>query len=121
MAGYIRGVSQPLPVRSDYKKLKQSDRLDGYTSKTNKNYHSSRSAQNVKAARVYIFGDSVAEDDDDNVEYEMRSRHKKGATYDGGLLQEHPEYFEKEIDEGETLQGLALRYACQVIYCFLHL
>ncbi|XP_059144562.1 lysM and putative peptidoglycan-binding domain-containing protein 3-like [Physella acuta] len=114
MASYIRGVSQPLPVRSDYKKLKQSDRLDGHTSKTNKNYHGNIPAQNVKAARVYLFGDSVAEEDDDNVEYEMRSRHKKGATYDGGLLQDQPQYFEKEIIEGETLQAIALRYACQV-------
>ncbi|XP_059145769.1 lysM and putative peptidoglycan-binding domain-containing protein 3-like [Physella acuta] len=43
----------------------------------------------------------------------MRSRHKKGATYDGGLLQDQPQYFEKEIIEGETLQAIALRYACQ--------
>ena len=75
--------------------------------------------QNVKAARVYVFGDGDVIDDDENVEFELpeiRSRRGQlGADSISSYQNEEQEaFFEKEIGEGETLQSLALKYACPV-------
>ncbi|XP_076465664.1 lysM and putative peptidoglycan-binding domain-containing protein 3-like [Babylonia areolata] len=79
--------------------------------------------QNVKAARVYIFGDdNVVDDDiDENVEFEMPSiRARRGQNEGGGSSsiqqaeEEEDLFYEKEIAEGETLQNLSLKYSCPV-------
>ncbi|KAH9503270.1 hypothetical protein Btru_068628 [Bulinus truncatus] len=71
--------------------------------------------QNKKAARVYVFGDSeLVDDEEDNVVFEMRARHKKTSSFMPDNKEQPPDYFEKEIVEGETLQAIALKYACQV-------
>lgn len=75
--------------------------------------------QNVKAARVYIFGDDdiVEDDENDQTEFEMpeiRSRRGQQGIGSGGRLEEEKFYFEKEIVDGETLQSVSLKYACPV-------
>jgi hypothetical protein len=77
--------------------------------------------QNVKAARVYIFSnDDVYEDDEsEKVEFEMpeiRSRRGQGHDTSANMApaEEEESFFEKEITDGETLQSLALKYACPV-------
>lgn len=75
--------------------------------------------QNVKAARVYVFGDSdLAEDDsNENVEFEMPEiRARRGQNGDHSRLGDEDDevFYEKEINEGETLQSLSLKYSCPV-------
>ncbi|KAK7116083.1 lysM and putative peptidoglycan-binding domain-containing protein 3-like [Littorina saxatilis] len=77
--------------------------------------------QNVKAARVYVFGDGdLVEDEDENVEFEMpevRSRRGQAGGPSSSLQpagEEDEVFYEKEIGEGETLQSLALKYSCPV-------
>ncbi|KAL8601232.1 hypothetical protein ACOMHN_003038 [Nucella lapillus] len=79
-----------------------------------------RQVQNVQAARVYVFGDGdIAEDDhSDTAEFEMpeiRSRRgQNGAVASNVSADDHEEelFFEKEINDGETLQSLSLKYVC---------
>lgn len=74
--------------------------------------------QNVKASRVYVFGDGdIVEDDHAGAaEFEMpeiRSRRgQNGAVSSNVSAEEEELFFEKEINDGETLQGLSLKYAC---------
>ncbi|XP_076444283.1 lysM and putative peptidoglycan-binding domain-containing protein 3-like [Babylonia areolata] len=82
--------------------------------------HSSKGQiQNVKAARVYVFGDSdiVENDGGDVAEFEMpeiRSRRGQNGCAGSSSVsaQEEEAFFEKEISDGETLQSLSLKYAC---------
>lgn len=78
-----------------------------------KNREKSSQAQNVKAARLYVFGDgNMVEDDEEVTEFEMRSRHKNAPA----ALKEEPRplYFVREVYEGDTLQAIALKYSCNV-------
>lgn len=114
-SGYLRGISAPLMSSGKEKKIrgkkKKGDRQDLYNG---------AQVQNVKAARVYVFGDTNLVDDEENVEFEMptisTSRHRgtSAFTQDASFEDEQPTYFEKEIAEGETLQAIALKYACPV-------
>ncbi|KAL8602237.1 hypothetical protein ACOMHN_022750 [Nucella lapillus] len=78
--------------------------------------------QNVKAARVYVFGeDNLVEDDNgETVEFEMPAIRARRGANEGGVSslqaadEEEDVFYEKEIVEGETLQSLSLRYACPV-------
>ena len=110
-----------------YKKgapLKSSNREKAFS---NSGYNNNGGQiQNVKAAKVYVFGnDNVAEDE--NIEFEMpemRSRHKVPSDKKATCFIEDTEtsiqdsYFEKEILDGETLQAIALKYACPVSNLF---
>lgn len=78
--------------------------------------------QNVKAARVYVFGEGnfVEDDIDETVEFEMPAmRARRGASEGRGssfqhTAEEEEVFYEKKIVEGETLQSLSLKYACPV-------
>ncbi|CAG5134944.1 unnamed protein product [Candidula unifasciata] len=87
-------------------------------------YYKGSEIQNTKSARVYVFGDGDSAVDDENVEFEMpelkmRSRSKGSSSNFSNTLQleeelQQPAYFIKEIADGETLQAIALKYACPV-------
>ncbi|KAK7496863.1 hypothetical protein BaRGS_00011843 [Batillaria attramentaria] len=75
--------------------------------------------QNVKAARVYVFGNDDVYEDDEQVEFEMPEmrarRGQQGAVgFTSEAQQEGETYFEKEIGDGDTLQSIALKYSCPV-------
>lgn len=83
--------------------------------------------QNVKAARVYVFGDGdLAEDDsNENVVFEMPEirvrRGQNGGTVPSNEAAEDDEvFYEKEIIEGDTLQSLSLKYSCPVRFTLSH-
>ncbi|KAI8789610.1 lysM and putative peptidoglycan-binding domain-containing protein 3 [Biomphalaria glabrata] len=123
MARYVRGIPNPI---NDKRQMSSGSYVSFDQNKKSRNknvksqdglgqgYKNGTKLKNIKAARVYVFGDSnINDDDDENVEFEMRSRHKKGLNIVADK-ERAPEYFEKEISEGETLQAIALKYACQV-------
>ncbi|RUS87034.1 hypothetical protein EGW08_005187 [Elysia chlorotica] len=117
MAGYLRGISSPLtPGGKGLVKKQRSGKKRG----DNHDLYNGAQVQNVKAARVYVFGDSNQVEDDENVEFEMptisMSRHRGTSAFaqEASIDEEQPTYFEREIGEGETLQAIALKYACPV-------
>ncbi|XP_041369913.1 lysM and putative peptidoglycan-binding domain-containing protein 3-like [Gigantopelta aegis] len=95
-AGYIRGKSWRSKNRDE---------------KNRGQYHQ---VQNVKSARVYVFGqDNVVEDDDTEMEMsDFRSR--RGGSGKTAAEPNEPVYFEKQLSKDDTLQSLALQYACPV-------
>ena len=114
-SGYLRGISAPLiPSGKGKKQRTGKKRGEGH------DLYNGAQVQNVKAARVYVFGDSNLVDDEENIEFEMptmsTSRHRGTSAFvqEATIDEEHPTYFEKEISEGETLQAIALKYACPV-------
>ncbi|GFS13088.1 lysM and putative peptidoglycan-binding domain-containing protein 3 [Elysia marginata] len=114
-SGYLRGISAPLVPSSKGKKHRTGKKKgDGHE------LYNGAQVQNVKAARVYVFGDSNLAEDDENVEFEMptmsMSRHRGASAFaqEASFEDEQPTYFEREIGEGETLQAIALKYACPV-------
>ncbi|XP_005100404.1 lysM and putative peptidoglycan-binding domain-containing protein 3 [Aplysia californica] len=107
-------------MASGYKKgapVKASSRTGRHGESDSKACSHGAQVQNVKAARVYVFGDDDIAEEEETVEFEMRSR-GKGSSTPGSttFIEETPQvqYFEKEIQDGETLQAIALKYACQV-------
>ncbi|XP_013379802.1 lysM and putative peptidoglycan-binding domain-containing protein 3 [Lingula anatina] len=75
--------------------------------------------QNVPDSRVYIFGDDdVKEDDLEQGSVEMSQLRVRGAkSKDYHSLKaenDQPDYLEKEVSEGDTLQSLALQFGCPV-------
>ena len=119
-SGYLRGISAPL-IPSGKGKKHRAGKKKG----DNHDLFNGAQVQNVKAARVYVFGDSNLAEDDENVEFEMpsmsTSRHRGTSAFvqEANIDEEQPTYFEREIGEGETLQAIALKYACPVSTDFL--
>ena len=75
--------------------------------------------QNTKATRVYVFGDAdVAEDEivDDQEMSELRPRGKARSHQKEikALEAAEPQYLERPIADGDTLQSVALKYGVQV-------
>ena len=78
--------------------------------------------QNVKSARVYVFGDASVEEEDfceqNGVEMpELRARgsaRKQLADTTAELQENEASYFEKILTEEDTLLGIALKYGCKV-------
>ena len=76
--------------------------------------------QNAKSARVYVFGDADVEEDEINTEdqemSELRPRGK--ARTHQKEMEAHeaaePQYLERPIADGDTLQGVALKFGVQV-------
>jgi LysM repeat protein len=81
-------------------------------------------AQNVKTARVYVFGQADIDDDnslsDNGMEMsELRPRGATGrrSSQNNNTSREKEDVFEMEINDGDTLQSIALQYGCQVWMC----
>ncbi|XP_064648787.1 lysM and putative peptidoglycan-binding domain-containing protein 3-like [Lineus longissimus] len=87
-------------------------------------------AQNVKTARVYVFGQADMDDEEhlgDNANgMEMSELRPRGAAAGSGSAgkrrnnnstsanRDKEEFLEKDIADGDTLQSVALQYGCQV-------
>ena len=77
--------------------------------------------QNKKSARVYVFGDAnVAEDEiaDDHELSELRPRGKARTQRREieAIEAAEPQYLERPIAEGDTLQSIALKFGVQVSF-----
>ena len=98
-AGYIRGKSWTSKKRGEQNR-------DHYQ------------VQNVKSARVYVFGqDDVFEDDTTDMEMsDFRSR--RSGTVKNAADTDEQVYFEKQLSKDDTLQSVALQYACPVNIIF---
>ncbi|KAJ8029099.1 LysM and putative peptidoglycan-binding domain-containing protein 3 [Holothuria leucospilota] len=73
--------------------------------------------QNSKSARVYVFGDLVAEDEVDSHlqnNFELRPRGKSKHLMQSQHEQQEVVFLEREIKEGDTLEKYALLYGCSV-------
>lgn len=113
--GYRQGLSASVP--NSGRKTGRAGRKDTYNNdRSSHSYYKGYEIQNVKSARVYVFGDDDHAVDDEHTIFEMpemRSR-LKGASYHTQDEAQQPEYFMRDIAEGETLQAIALKYACPV-------
>ena len=81
--------------------------------------------QNVKSAKVYVFGEGDVDlvEDEEVVEFEMSQlparragkskRKRKKSTNASDASQ--PLIFERKVEEGDTLQNVAVKYGCQVV------
>lgn len=123
MASYLESASATDNASRKYGRLgKNDDRYSDDRVGLLHKYYKGSEVQNKKSARVYVFGDGDSVVDDENVVFEMpelkvRSRTKGSSSYVRSLNleeEEQPEYFVKEIADGETLQAIALKYACPV-------
>lgn len=73
--------------------------------------------QNNKNARVYVFGDHVAEDEIDSHtqnNFELRPRGKSKHLMQSQHERQEVVFLEREIKEGDTLEKYALLYGCSV-------
>ncbi len=90
---------------------------------------SNAQVQNVKSAKVYVFGDADLAQDEmeintDNT-YEMSELRPRGRTRQQlrtADTQEDNEdiFIEHKIEDGDTLQNISLKYGCQVIYFLMN-
>ncbi|GFO40850.1 lysm and putative peptidoglycan-binding domain-containing protein 3 [Plakobranchus ocellatus] len=118
-SGYLRGISAPYVPSNRDKKYRPGRKKDSSFASDRHELNNGAQVQNVKAARVYVFGDSNLVEDEEQIEFEMpvmTNRHRGARAFARGpdSDDDQPTYFEKEIDEGETLQAIALKYACPV-------
>lgn len=77
--------------------------------------------QNSKAARVYVFGDADVMEDELADDHEMseirpRGRARTQRRHMEALEAAEPQYLERAIADGDTLQGVALKFGVQVRY-----
>ncbi|WAR00903.1 LYSM4-like protein [Mya arenaria] len=73
--------------------------------------------QNVKNARVFVFGDDDVEEDERNdvVEFDMQTiRGRKGAKSQVDEDPGGPLFVERNLAEDDTLQSLSLQYGCPI-------
>ena len=71
--------------------------------------------QNVKKSNVYIFGDDDICEDEDVVEFEMENiRSRKGQRNHELPKETETLFVKRNIEDGDTLQSLSLRYGCPV-------
>lgn len=71
--------------------------------------------QNIKNSNVYIFGDDDICEDEDVVEFEMENIRSRKGQRNHELPKETGALFVKRnIEDGDTLQSLSLRYGCPV-------
>lgn len=99
--GYRKGRNQTSQSKS--KKTKHSDSL--------------AQVQNVKSARVYVFGnDNIQEDSEEELELsEIRSRKGPSSSQVAyGSVKEEELIYERTVADGDTLQSLSLLYAIPV-------
>lgn len=97
-----RGYNRPTTRGS----LVQKDKSDNYQ------------VQNVKKSRVYVFGDADIQEDE-IVEYEMSEVRSRKAPKQIENEEKEPLYFDREIAEGDSLQGISLQYGCPVRFKIL--
>ena len=87
--------------------------------------HADGQVQNVKSARVYVFGDAdLAEDEYElntndalemsNVSTELRARGKTRQHLQAAEKKEEEVFIEREIEDGDTITSIALKYGCPV-------
>ncbi|KAL3867149.1 hypothetical protein ACJMK2_044372 [Sinanodonta woodiana] len=70
--------------------------------------------QNVKQAKVYVFGDGQTYEDDVDI-YEMSPIHTRKGRENRPLEKfNEPQFIERDLTKADTLQSLSLQYGCPV-------
>ncbi|KAK6180183.1 hypothetical protein SNE40_012378 [Patella caerulea] len=110
MSNYLRGTTVETSLSSPMKNKKSTNRDRAVS-------YNKGQVQNVKSARVYVFGESnVHEDELENGDVEMtsiRSRTKDKSS-NSSQQNDEPIYFDREITDGDSLQSLSVQFSCPI-------
>lgn len=87
-------------------------------------FQSATMVQSANCGHAYLFGNNVSENDlseEDGDNYELRPRGRERLWRSTSREKmEDIIYLTRDIEEGDTLNSIALQYHCSVRLCILH-